>query len=543
MSLKTKIDNFFSKKRTLKSDVLFVGLFTIFSICYYDSVLDKGPLNMHIWRQADCLSLTENYYKGADFLQPEMHVLLGDDLTSGKSAGEFPILYYTVGMIWKVFGKSYFSYRLFYLFILFAGVFAFYKSLSLLLKDVFWAACLAALLYTSPLYVVYSVSFLTDAPAFSFVLVGLYFSLIYYQKKKSCFFFWAMFFFALAGLIKVSCLIAFLFLFFIFLLESIFSINTLRNAKVYKGSLAEWLGFASVIAAIFGWYYYAHLYNSIHHFKYTFNDIHPIWITDAYSGDHLVKGLRNTVSQIFFSRPILFLFLFGGIVNLTLKNRMPLFAYLANVVIILAGITYFVLWAPLMGVHDYYYNCLLIFFPGIFIPFVWYMKTNHAATFKGISIKLFLSLFLLFNFLYCLSVVKLKTLAEDGSYIMVGNDSFVSEMKWFNQDASENWKRFERMRPYLQEIGVAENAKVICLSDPTFNASLYLSGHKGWTDYLNYHCSEDIQTLIEKGASYLFIYKDEVLNQDFIKPFLTQQVGEFEGIKIFKLNKNMYIKK
>ena len=120
-----------------KNDLLFILLFAVFSISYYDSVLDKGPLSMHIWRQTDCLSLTSNYANGATLFEPEIHFQGSDDLTSGKSAGEFPALYYVVGKIWSLTGESYLAYRLFYLLILFAGSFALFKSLKILLNDAF----------------------------------------------------------------------------------------------------------------------------------------------------------------------------------------------------------------------------------------------------------------------------------------------------------------------------------------------------------------------------------------------------------------------
>ena len=102
-----------------KYDLNFLVLFLGISILFYSSIMNEGPLNTHIWRQADCLSITKKYYDGAPFLEPQMHLLFGDEKTSGRSAGEFPILYYSVAQIWKVFGVSYFAFRLFYFSILF----------------------------------------------------------------------------------------------------------------------------------------------------------------------------------------------------------------------------------------------------------------------------------------------------------------------------------------------------------------------------------------------------------------------------------------
>lgn len=523
----------------LKNDLLFILAFAAFTAFYYDSVLDQGPLNAHLWRQTDCLSLSRNYAAGADFFSPEMDAQLGDNYTSGKTAGEFPILYFIVGKIWSLGGESYFSYRLLYLLILFAGVFSFYKSLSLLFKDNFWAITVALLLLTSPVYVFYGISFLTDAPAFSFVLIALFFTTLYAVKNKVGYFYLSMAFFALGGLIKVSSLIAFVFLLSIFLMETILRVKSLGNKKLYKGSLHEWIGFALAMLAVFAWYYYASYYNSLHGFKYTFNNIYPFWILQEEELETLYKGIKNFTINVFFSKTVLYSLLFLSIANLFLRKSLPLLAFLANIIIPIGGIIYFLLWAPLMGVHDYYYTALLVLFIGILTPFLWFIKNDYPELFKGIKLKIFFSFFLLFNFLYCVSVIQLKTFAQEGVFVMVGNHAFVGEARWINWDTETKWKRFETMKPYLKEIGIKKEDKVISLPDKSFNTSLYLSGQKGWTDYETYTETKDIDLLIQKGARYLFISDSELLNQEYLKPFLKEQIGDFKGILIYRLSENM----
>jgi hypothetical protein len=526
-----------TKARFFKSDLMFVLLFAVFAAFYYDTVLDKGPLNVHLWRQTDCLSMTENYANGAAFGTPEMHIQLGDDNQSGYSAGEFPVLYYSIGNLWKWFGKSHFTYRLFYLIILFGGVFAFYKSLKIVLKDNFWATILALLLFTSPVYAYYGISFLTDGPAFSFILIALYFFVKYHHKQALRFFYLSMLFFALAGLIKVSSLIAFIFLGGILLLET-FSVKTLGNKKIYHGLKFEWLGFALAIITIFSWYFYASKFNDAHGFKYTFNDIWPIWHMSWEDVIGLVEGMKKFTSHVFFSRPMLFLLLFTGIINLLLWKKIPLFVYLSNLGIIAGAFFYFILWAPLLGNHDYYYVALLILFVGIIVPFVWYMKTNYPSLLEGRIAKIMAVVFLGFNFLYCLQVMQLKTLVKDEHHLFlaVGDQDFVKHMAWANSyDCENNWYRFERMQPYMRKLGIQKEDRVVSLPDDSFNISLYLMGQKGWTNFNHYSTKEEIQYLIDRGAKYLFISQPEILEQDFLQPFLTQKIGEFEGIAIYKL--------
>ncbi len=521
---------------TQRQNVVFVILFGLLAALFYDygTVLQQPPLSHHTWRQTDCLSLTKNYAEGASFWQPEMHIQLGDQLTSGKSAGEFPIIYYGMGQIWKVFGESYLSYRFVYLFILFFGVFAFYKTLLLVLQNNFWSMSLALLLFTSPVYVYYGISFLTDAPAFSFALIALYFFTQYSIQNKRKLLYFSMAFFALGGLIKVSSLIAFLFLFGILTLETL-PFKLLNGQKLFKHRKREWFAFGMTLIVIFSWYYYASYYNSIHKFKYTFNNIHPIWIMNNEELKVMLNDVGQFTSRIFFSRPLLYLLGALALFNLFLVKKIPLVAYLANIAIVVAGACYFLLWAPLLGIHDYYYVALLVLFPGILIPFAFFLKNHLSNMYRSKITYVVFSGFLIFNVAYCFSIIELKTRAKDKKYTIVGSEKLVEEMKWFHWNSFSNEHRFIRIKPYLNELGITKDKKVIVLPDDSFNRSLYLMDRKGWTNFMNYSSSEEIETLISSGAAYLIIAESSFLEAPFLQPFLTEKIGNFEGIELFKL--------
>lgn len=464
-----------------------------------------------------------------------MDVLLGDENTTGKSAGEFPILYYAVGKMWQMFGESYMSYRIFWLLILFSGLFFFYKSLNILFQNTFWAIALALLLFTSPVYAVYGISFLTDVPAFSFVLVALYCLLQYHRKNSKRMFFLAMLFFALAGGLKVSSMIAFTFFFFVLTLETFVGLKSLGDKKLFQGKLLEWAGFSGVLLLIFLWYFYAHNYNTAHGFKYTFNGIYPLWQLAPDGTENLISRIKEFSSHIFASRPLWFVLFAGMFVNFLLRKKMPPLAYLANIVVLVGAVLYFILWAPLFSVHDYYYTPFLILFLSTFIPLVWYLKTEFPDGFGGFKLKSFGLLFLTFNFLYCLNITQLKFGAREGNFVFVGNHTLVDEMTWINWDVNATWMRYERMRDYLDEVGVGQDDRVVSFPDGSFNLTMYLADRKGWTNYKDYQTPEEINNLISAGAKYMFVSDPAVLEKEFLQPFMTDQVGEFEKIKIFRL--------
>lgn len=519
------------KELISKYDLKFIFFFLLLSFMFYNSIMDEGPLNTHIWRQADCLSLTKKYSEGAPFMQPQMHYQMGDDKTSGRSAGEFPILYYSIGQIWKVFGVSYFSYRFLYFVILFFGIFALYKSLKIIFENEFWAIILSLFVFSSPVFAVYSVSFLTDGPAFSFNLIGLYFLTVFVQKDKTKFFYFAMLFFALAGLLKVSALIIFVFLGFIFLLER-FPIKTLGTKKIFpKWQLS--FGFALVLLSIISWYTYAHFYNLDSGFKYTFNNIFPIWNLNAEKSMQLLIDIKDFTSHIFYSRPMIFVFFFLLFYNLTLFKKIPLFAYLANCIIAIGVIVYFLLWAPLMGIHDYYYVSIVVIFLGTVVPFIYYLKANQPQIFIGKHTKKAVILFFSINFILCFSTIKLKTVARNGSFVLSDND-LVKELKWYNGD-NIKWRNFERIKGIFPALKISKKDKIICLSDVSFNASLFFMDRNGWTNFLNYKKAEDIDELISKGAKFLFILEKDVEQMPFLEPFLKNKISHYQDILVYKL--------
>jgi len=504
------------------------------AVFYYDSLLDKGPLGNHIWRQTDCLSITHHYMEGNNLFYPEMHTLRSDDYTKGLSAGEFPILYYIVGNVWKLTGESYLIYRIIYLCIMFFGLLALFNSIQLILKDVFWSLILALFLFTSPVFVFYGVSFLTDVPALCFTLIGLYFILLHHLKRSISILYIGFFFIAIAGLIKISSLIAFIFLVFILILES-FSIKTLHEQSFFLFIKKTWVGVVCTFLVIFLWYIYAHYFNMAHGFKYTFNSVHPIWLMNGLEMKELLGKVKGDTSYLFFSRPTLVFVIITFIINLFLIRKATLFASLSSIVIIIGSIMYFLLWMPLMGIHDYYYSSLLILFIGVIIPLFVYLKSNYIVLFNKKIVKGVFFVFFLYNCLYCQQMMRLNTFDQGGEYSLIDNTALVDKLHWSNWSRQTSYLPFEEMRTYIRTIGIEADDKVISLPDASFNASLYLLNQRGWTNFSLYSDSEDIEYLIEKGAKYLFVLDEKTLSHSFLEPFTQDQIGVFQGIRIFKL--------
>ena len=107
----------------LKTGYLFIFLLFIISWLYnYPGILSYPPYSIHAWRQADCLSFTLNFYKeNLKFWEPAINGLGVDG--QGRTVSEFPIIYYTVAQLWKIFGQHESIFRLINIAIVFFGLF------------------------------------------------------------------------------------------------------------------------------------------------------------------------------------------------------------------------------------------------------------------------------------------------------------------------------------------------------------------------------------------------------------------------------------
>lgn len=519
---------------TNKADLIFLLLFAILAILFYDSFLTKGPFNNHAWRQTDCLSLSHFYKEGASFFSPEMHNQLADGLTTGKSAGEFPILYYIVGKAWSLTGESFLTYRLIWLAIVFFGIFAFYKALRLLWGDWFWSTSLSLLLFCSPLFVAYGVSFLTDAPAFCFALVSGYFLVRYYRFRKWQSFAWFVFFFTLVGWLKISSLIGVIFVCGIYIFEIIPPIRARLKTKLYLGNWKEGIGLLIGFLLIFVWYYYARQYNLKHGFHYTFNNIFPFSLMSRKDIEDMKTVIWDLTSFQFFSRSILVLLALVGITNLSLWKKMSLTAYLSTPIILFGCCVYFYLWAPLLGVHDYYWIALLILMLAILIPFINVLNVHYNKIFSHWILKSVFALFLVYNLIDSYHITRFRTLNKYGDQVRQINDTLFIKMEALN-GAHVHLDQFEELQPMMRAIGISPNDKVISIPDPSFSISLYLMNQKGWSASRGYEDADYIKHLIkEKGAKFFVINNHEVQESEFIAPFLGEKILTHYEVEVFR---------
>ncbi len=494
----------------------FLFIFLLLGLFYnLHETMFYRPQSVHAWRQTDCLSMTQHYYQyNNNFWEPEVHYQFSDGDTTGKTAGEFPILYYLVGNLWKVIGKSEFAYRLIVLIISFIGLFLIFKFSQKALKSDVQALFTSLGLFTGVTYVYYSANFLSNLPALSMIFMAWYFIWKFYTQESTKQLWIAMLFFCLAILLKVSGGISFVALLGWLVLE-IF--RKKEDRILFKEPLKQVIPFLVVVILVFAWYWYAAYYNDLHEGKYTFNQVWPIWAISSEKIFAILKASSALARPSFFHISMLFVSCAMWLISLATYKKRSVFLNYLLVSIPIGSVVYAMMWFQAFDLHDYYY---IDFYPAFILAWIVFFKTmNDYKWFNHWVVNLLIMGFLVYNIIECEKFL---------------NKRYVG---WMNSTYTEQLEAVGELEPVFESIGIKADDKVISIPDRSINISLYLMNRRGFCNY-NRQFSKPgrLQERINLGPKYLIVSDTTVLVDDnLLQPFLEYPITTYRNVKIFDL--------
>jgi hypothetical protein len=454
------------------------------------------------------------------FFRPEVFFQIGDNGTSGYAVGECPLLYYAVAILWKIFGYSDFIFRFFNLLIFFLGLFSLFRMLQRVVGDSYWAMVVPLLFFTSPTVVYYAANYLTETTSLAFTFMGWSAFMRYYEEKRDGFLYWAIFLFTIAGLLKIVALISVFTIVGLFVLETT-GFRSLTDSRLFRLNTQKTLAFLASLCIVFGWYMFAIQYNKQHRdflfdgSSYFLTGTFPIWSIPAHTiKDVIVQVYEewmpdyfNFFTGIFLTAVVLSVLLFLG--------KLPR-VWSAISILLLFGFTAFVLlWFYLFAIHDYYAINPLMMPLFFFIALLVLLKERKPEWLHSAAIKVVFALFLLFNAHYAQGKL-------DERY-----------NGWQNEYPA--YKDVHTITPYLRELGIKPEDKVISIPDGSTNYTLYLMNQKGWTALNFFNDSLQIKKYIGLGAKYLILTEEEPHNRPCLKPFMKKQVGQYGTVSIYSL--------
>lgn len=508
---KIKKHNYFPKY----SKWVFTFLFLLFSLIYnYHHILFKSPQSNHLWRQCDCLSITMNYYQDNNpFLEPSVHYLGGNG--TGKTVSDFPLIYFSVAQLWKVFGYHEFIYRLVILLFFFSGLFLVFKIFENVLKDSILAITCSLFLFTSPTLVYYANNFLMDMPAFSLALVGFYFFFLFHKSAENKQLYLSALSFSIAGLLKISSLLGFIAIVGLFILEQ-FNLKLNTDRKIFQQPKKASIILISVLIIQAIWYIYAKDYNAKNNAGIFLIGTLPIWDLNLAEIKVTLNAIKEHIKWDYFRKETQFVFVFMLASILFFYKAINKTILFLTLIISFGFLAFILLFFQALKDHDYYTINLFIQVPVILLSFLLMLKNKFKVIYTSVFLKIILIAFLIYNGDFARRRVKFR----------------YKSYEWENNYYTKNLQAFEDIIPFMRLIGIKKEDRVLSLSDNSINISLYKMNQKGWTNFGILGDSVQIKEKIRLGAKYLFIYNKE----QNIEPFIKAKIGQFKNIEIYELN-------
>ncbi len=511
--------------------IISTGLFYLMG---YPEVATKGPFSKHSYRQSDSYAYALNYYyENNRFLEPSVLCVIEDK--GGRAVSEFPGIYYITAKIWKLTGVNPFVLRLIDLIILFIGLFYLYKLAYEILNDHFWSMLVSLLMFSSPLLGYYGFNFIPNIPALGFAIIATYYYYKYHHSSKVLFLVLSTILFSIGALLKISSLFAFL-----AINAAAFLLNIRHIRQNTKALLLQLSSFLFLFIVVFSWYAFAKDYNSKNLDGLFRQDTIPIW---SLSSEHIhqILDVVYTNTILYILNPFALITLAGLFVTSVVLWKKTNTTLLLITSILFLGISmFFLLFFEAMDAHEYFLIDITVIIPAITITFLTTLKGISFNLFNSKIVKSFAFVLLVLSMNY--GVVMTRAHFNPHNKILTKNIPLPKRVQDYWDYCYWDWElhrgKFEGITPYIRSLGIKFDDKVISIPDESPNITLTMLQQKGFTDYHywnNYQGARRTERKIELGAKYLIVQGDENLLRDDVAPFISNQIGEYNGIKIFRL--------
>jgi hypothetical protein len=395
------------------------------------------------------------------------------------------------------------------------------------------ALLFSAIVFSAPVLVYYSDTVMPNIYAFSFVLVAISACFAYLQDRNSKNYLSFKLFLTLAILIKVTALIAVL----AFVGALFFQVLFANSWKLYlTDKRFYWLSLSGILAlfASLIWYRYAIWYNAFYGSTIFSTTIRPIWEVSLEEQIRIVKLLLTEHVKELYHQLILIPLVILAFWAL-FKKSIPAYLRWLIVISFLGLFTYFILWFWVFDFHDYYLIEIL-FVPLILMAI--YMKYGFLFVPSKRWRKSIALLGLLLIFLNAISYTQVVAGNQNAivKYTPLTSFSLKDIRTWFYFNHGETLGQIQAQKPMIQRF-IRPTDTVFCFSDPYPNVHLTAIDRIGYSNYCLYRDKpfvEQIQGLINKGASKLLVLKQDTAHVD-IKPFLRHQLYVRRNVLVYDL--------
>lgn len=495
--------------KALATTIIFIAALTsIFYLLGFDEIIKLSPGGIHYIRQTDSLSFVfQFYWKNYSLLEP--HVF-NQTSTDGKAACEFPLIYFIVAKLYRLFGEKESIFRLFHLILFTLSMVSIQMVIQPISKIISFIIPLAILPSTILLY--YSANFLPEISAFSFVILAL--SLMAYIHQKG---YRTITGVAIMILITLSTLTKITYGIYGVAI-SLLILYLFWNKQISKKRFIEFFILISICTLIvIGWYSYAAFYNNTHGDEYFLLKARPIWEKPSADWNSLFNFITHYWNSAFYHPLLRYFFTLTFIWNLLYYGKYNRAVQLFVGSIVLGCLSIFFLFSLQLVDHDYYFIC--------FVP--------------AIAINLFYFFLSIRNFKYYYQSSLLVSAVAIVSGLVYAHNKL--DQRYFRKIESQQMisMRLTHGDRMLDTLGVSRHDKILIIGDETRNGGLYALKRNG-ISVTNEQLINTENLLIQLSDKNNFIILMDTLLLDTIKlhPDDFRFFGEVNHHKVFKIENN-----
>lgn len=502
----------------------------------YGRVLHLPPQPHHLWRQTNCLAIAYNYYAWEwNLFRPAVMSMISDHGMSGRSAGEFPVIYYVIGLLWKVTGPQEVVFRSLMLLLHAGGTLALFRAASLVIGDRSWAAFISLFFFTSPAIVYFTLAFLPDVPALDLSLIAWALLIDGVRRDHVGRILGSAAVFALAGAIKLTALMSPLAVCAFLVLSKVVELPGFMSALPMgvRRSILRSFGMAILAAAL--WVGYSYWYNHVHGGEYSHQGTWAYWDLSAEERSKALRFGTTILPGMLFHWSAWALFLLCVPLLLVFQRDRGILCL--NGIFILGTGLFVLLWFVALDNHDYYFIVPMITLVVLLVSVMIGLRARAPKILMSTRLKLLFVPVLAINALHAREDHLMRTrgpMSVDALHLLLPHGHALEQH--YSYMGYWQYEPLLDIRPRMREHGIRKDDKVIVLPDESIGVGPYLVGQRGENSVSLYIIDAPaLQRAIARGAAYLVLLEVPEEWRPWIGPFLEHPLFEHRGVRVYDL--------
>lgn len=490
-----------SKVQWVVATAIFIfGLFYLYSKINVAEKIKLRPVGEHQWAQIDRASMALTYHMDhPSFWLPRCHRAHRNP--EGITAGEFPLIPFTVSKLYDVFGFHESLHRGLVLCVSIVGFFFIFLLANRFINNPITSVLVTLCWLLSPNLLYYSLSFLPDMAALSMLAIALYCMLGFDQLK-----WWNTLMLSLAlsvaGLLKLSALLpalAILMVYFLVHRKTLFA-STPAKLKLLFAI------FLPIVCCILWTLYARQLLHQYHIFTFLMEFMPPN------SWNDLKQGLIKTwlSREHYYSNAFTLMMIAAVMASLFFAKREDGFLILASGAVFISAIPLFILIFQKSTYHFYYW---IPFQLGIILMLVYVVRTLRRVNQQRI-----------FGWLINASLLV---------FVLHQSTQSANSVNHRFQHSDPMYVAYFDLEEYLNKMGIGYDKRIATYSDPTYNNSLYLMNRKGWTLDTGTNPSRLHEAF--NSCDFAILNDTSIMARPDFSMYFRQKVGVHHHLHIFKL--------